>query len=96
MSIEVHATPNPNALKFVLAGQRFDRPRNFSAGQVAPVDDPLAARLLALDGVYNVFMVQDFVTVNKLPATGWEPLQVAVEAILRDYLAQSRAGTPGD
>ncbi len=89
MSIEVHATPNPNARKFVLAGQRFDPARNFSAGQAEPVEDPLAAQLLALEGVYNVFMAQDFVTVNKVPAAEWEPLQAAVEAILRDFLAQS-------
>lgn len=92
MSIEVHATPNPNARKFVLTGQRFTPSRNFSAGQDGPVDDPLAAQLLALNGVYNVFMAQDFVTVNKVPTTEWEPLQAAVEAILADFLAQSTAG----
>ena len=87
MSVAVHHTPNPNARKFVLAGKCFAVARNFSAP--GPVDDPLAARLLALAGVYNVFMAQDFVTVNKRPDVAWESLEVAVTAILREYVARS-------
>lgn len=86
VAIIVHPTPNPNARKFVLPGVRFAASRNFGAGQ--PVDEPLAARLLALDGVYNVLMAQDFVTVNKTPSTAWPPLENAVCSILNDYLAQ--------
>ena len=87
--IEVRQTPNPNARKFVLAGVRFDGSRNYALG--SEVDDPLAARLLALAGVYNVLLAQDFVTVNKLPDVAWPPLQVEVEAILSDYLSHRRA-----
>jgi hypothetical protein len=85
-SIEVRQTPNPNARKFVLAGVRFAGSRNYSIGDV--VDDPLAAQLLTLEGVYNVLLVQDFVTVNKVPAVEWPALQAAVENLLTEYLAQ--------
>lgn len=88
-AITVHPTPNPNARKFVLPGVRFAVSRNFSAGQA--VDDPLAASLLGLSGVYNVLMAQDFVTVNKTPQTEWPPLERAVQAILSDYLARHDA-----
>lgn len=84
--IEVRQTPNPNARKFVLAGVRFAGSRNYSLGDV--VDDPLAARLLTLEGVYNVLLVQDFVTVNKVPDVEWPALQVAIENCLADYLSQ--------
>jgi hypothetical protein len=87
VSVAVHRTPNPNARKFVLAQKRFAAPRNFSAP--GPADDPLAARLLALEGVYNVFMAQDFVTVNKRPDAAWEPLEAAVMAILSEVQARS-------
>src|SRR6476469_8044498 len=84
--IEVRQTPNPNARKFVLVGMRFEGSHNYSLGDA--VDHPLAAYLLTLDGVYNVFMAQDFITVNKFPAYQWAPLQVAVEQFLIDYLSQ--------
>ena len=83
--IEMRQTPNPNARKFVLAGVRFDGSRNYALG--SEVDDPLAAQLLALAGVYNVLLAQDFVTVNKLPDVAWPPLQREVEAILSEYLS---------
>jgi hypothetical protein len=82
--IEVRQTPNPNARKFVLAGVRFAGSRNYSLG--GEIDDPLAARLLALEGVYNVLLAQDFVTVNKLPHVEWPPLQSAVENVLAGYI----------
>lgn len=80
-------TPNPNARKFILSGMRFEGSRNFSLGQEA--DHPLAAQLLSLDGVYNVLLAQDFVTVNKLPHVEWTPLQAAVEQLLVDYLSHN-------
>jgi hypothetical protein len=91
--IEVRQTPNPNARKFVLAGVRFVGSRNFSLGD--DVDHPLAQRLLALDGVYNVLLAQDFVTVNKVPHAEWPPLQSAVEEYLSDYLSQTATNNAG-
>jgi hypothetical protein len=86
MTIRVQATPNPNALKFVLDRAVFPRPQSFPSAQVASGHAP-AEQIFALAGVYNVFMVQDFVTVNKLPDVPWEPLAASVQAILADYLA---------
>jgi hypothetical protein len=86
-AIEMRQTPNPNARKFVLAGTHFGASRNYALGNA--VDHPLAAQLLALDGVYNVLLTQDFVTVNKLPHFEWPPLQSAVETVLSDYLSQN-------
>ena len=91
--IEVRPTPNPNARKFVLAGIHFGASRNYALG--CAVDDPLAARLLTLDGVYNVLLAQDFVTVNKLPEVEWPPLQAVVTAILSDYLSRHATDQAG-
>jgi hypothetical protein len=85
MTIKIQATPNPNALKFILPEKRFPKPLNISSHEAA-ADHPLAAQLMALDGVYNVFMVQDFVTVNKRPDVSWEPLRGQAEAVILAYL----------
>ena len=84
MNIKIQATPNPNALKFILPEKHFPKPVNISSPEAA-AGHPLAAQLMALDGVYNVFMVQDFVTVNKLPDVPWEPLRDQAQALIEAY-----------
>jgi hypothetical protein len=104
MSIQIRPTPNPNARKFVLSRVRFTTSRNFTRGNFtegnftegnftggSTVDEPLAAQLLTLPGVYNVLLAQDFVTVNKTPETAWPPLEAAVVELLTAYEAQSGA-----
>ena len=78
-------TPNPNARKFVLGGMRFGASRNYTLGDV--VDEPLAAQLLKLAGVYNVMLAQDFVTVNKAPQVEWPALQAAIQQVLADFIS---------
>ena len=83
-SIVIQPTPNPNAHKFVLPHVRFARSQNF-AGVEDAAEDVLAARLMALEGVYNVFWAQDFVTLNKRPDVKWDALEAAACAILREH-----------
>ena len=85
MPIQVQPTPNPNAMKFVLGRPLFARPLSFPSPQAAAGHAP-AEEIFALQGVYNVFMVQDFVTVNKLPDIPWETLVPAVQAVLEGYI----------
>jgi hypothetical protein len=68
-------------MKFLLGRKAFGRPLSFASAEAAAGHE-LAKQIFALPGVYNVFMVQDFVTVNKLPDVPWEPLIAAVRAIL--------------
>ena len=85
MEIAVQPTPNPNAHKYVLPEKMFERPLNASSPEAAAAH-PLAASLFALDDVYNVFLAQDFVTVNKLPGASWETVDGAVLSVLAEYL----------
>lgn len=84
MSIIVQKTPNPNALKFILPEKQFDKPLNYSEEERAD-SHPLAAKLFALNSIYNVFMVQDFITVNKLPAVEWDPLESQIQQIISEH-----------
>ncbi len=84
MEIRVQPTPNPNAHKYVLPEKMFEQPLNASSPEAAAAH-PLAVRLFALDDVYNVLLAQDFVTVNKLPATSWETVDQAVLRVLTEY-----------
>lgn len=82
--IQLQATPNPNARKFVLPKKVFAQSSNFANAQAA-ASHPLAQQLFALPGVYNVFLAQDFVTINKLPDSPWEPLMTKAHTLIAAY-----------
>ena len=87
MSVQAKPTPNPNAMKFTLPARVFPRPLSFASRAEADAH-PLAAAIFALGGVYNVFMVQDFVTVNKLPDVDWTGLIAQLQPMLECFDAQ--------
>ncbi len=87
MDILIQSTPNPNALKYILPSPQFESPLSFPSAEAAAAH-PLAAQLFALGGIYNVFMVRDFVTVNKLPEVDWEPLRERVRKTVDAYFSQ--------
>jgi len=94
MPVHVQQTPNPNARKFVLPRKMFDRPLNISSAQEA-AHHPLAQQLFALAPVYNVFMVQDFVTVNKYPDAPWDGLEEEIVRIVAAYFEIDDDGMMG-
>lgn len=84
MEVTIQQTPNPNALKFIFPETIFEKPLSFPNAEKAQ-DHPLAAELFALGSIYNVFMVKDFVTVNKLPDVPWEEIQDKIQSIIKKY-----------
>ena len=89
MDVTPEATPNPNAVKFTL-----DRPSTegrgvtFRAG-TDPSASPLGARIFALDGVTNVFMTANFVSVTKDDEVGWAELVPAVIAEIEAHFEEA-------
>ncbi len=73
--IRTRETPNPNALQFVLNTQILEKgKRSYSSTDEAKGDD-LANALFEMDGVKNVYIMQNFVTVTKEERQGWNPLK---------------------
>jgi hypothetical protein len=81
--VHFQETPNPNALKCILDRPAADRPRSYFAAPEAAAD-PLAARLFAIDGVTNVLINADWVTVGKRPDAPWPRIRAAVQKVLRE------------
>jgi hypothetical protein len=86
-TVEFQQTPNPNAGKFVVGRQvtPVGTSRSYYDADEAATD-PVARSLMALPGVRSLFMVDDFITVTKTPATPWDVLVPEVTAILREKL----------
>ncbi|MFN8111105.1 MAG: NifU N-terminal domain-containing protein [Thermoleophilia bacterium] len=85
VEVTPEGTPNPNAVKFTLDRPATDR-RNetFRAGS-DPEDSPLGARIFALDGVTNVFITSNFVSVNKESDVPWDELLPQVVAAIEEH-----------
>jgi len=84
LQIRFQQTPNPNAGKFVLNRDVVSGDRSSSYSSVEEAEgDPLGVALMGLEGVTNVFMVEDFVTVTKTPELDWQELVPRVEETIR-------------
>lgn len=82
MPVDVEATPNPNALKFIV-GVDVGGPRTFVPATAT--DDSLATSLLALPGVASVFMSSDFVTLSKMPDGDWGEIAEPARLLLEEH-----------
>ncbi|MFO0834864.1 MAG: NifU N-terminal domain-containing protein [Phycisphaerales bacterium] len=80
--VEFQETPNPNAIKCVLDRAIAETPRSyFSKEQGA--SDPLASSLFAIEGVTNVLILGNFVTVSRAPGASWKTLKSGVERAMK-------------
>jgi hypothetical protein len=80
--LRTEATPNPNAMKFVLDRAVWTKPASFFNAESAR-DYSLAGQLFAVPGVVGVLMLNDFVTVNREPSAPWKAITAAVKRILQ-------------
>ena len=78
VQVDPQETPNPNAMKFSLSVTVAET-GSFSFNAVdTDIAHPIAAAVLAVDGVVSVFGVNDFITVSKSDDAGWDVLLPAV------------------
>ena len=72
--VDPQPTPNPNAMKFNVSVQvTSGKSESYSSKEQAE-SSPLARAIFALDGVTGVFMLNNFVTVNKSESASWNDL----------------------
>ena len=85
LEFRIEPTPNPNSMKVTLnrmVGE--DRGKTYSPANAA--DWPLAQRLFEITGVTSVFVLKDFVTVSKSPASTWDSILPEVERAIGQEL----------
>ena len=79
----VSPTPNPDALKFTL-DVKLPAMVNLSSADEATT--AFERQIMAVPGVANLFGVNDFVTVTRVPGTEWEPIIDAVHQAAKQHL----------
>lgn len=75
-------TPNPNAIKCVLDRPIAALPRAYRTPGEVPEHDAPARALFAVEGVTNLLLLRDFVTVGKAPGASWATIKRAVKRAL--------------
>jgi Fe-S cluster biogenesis protein NfuA len=96
MFIQTEATPNPATLKFLPGKVVLDMgTADFRAGDNAAAKSPLAAKLLAIDGVAGVFFGYDFITITKSGGADGKPEWIHMRpAILGTIMEHYVSGQP--
>ncbi|WP_062227067.1 NifU family protein [Aureimonas frigidaquae] len=96
MFIQTESTPNPQTLKFLPGRVVLDSgTAEFLDSEDAAARSPLAARLMAVDGVSGVFFGYDFITVTR-DETAWQHLKPAVLAgIMEHFMSGQPVMAPG-
>lgn len=96
--IQTETTPNPDALKF-LPNHRvlpeglstpfieYLNPRSTIA---PPHPSPLAAQLMAIDGVTSVFYGADFITVTKAADANWAHVRAEIFALITEAITSGQ------
>jgi Fe-S cluster biogenesis protein NfuA len=96
MFIQTEATPNPSTLKFLPGKVVLDMgTADFRSGDDAAAKSPLAAKLLAIDGVAGVFFGYDFITITKTGGPDGKPEWIHMRpAILGTIMEHYVSGQP--
>ena len=96
MFIQTEATPNPATLKFLPGKVVLEMgTADFRAGDDAAAKSPLAAKLLAIDGVAGVFFGYDFITITKSGGADGKPEWIHMRpAILGTIMEHYVSGQP--
>lgn len=91
MTVEIarfEPTPNPNAVKCILSAPMPEWTgtggMNFGSAQAAAAH-PLAQRLFDIEGVRNVYLMREWLTVNKHPEAEWRSLKPKIRDAVRRW-----------
>ncbi len=77
-------TPNPNAKKFTL-DRKLAAPMNLKTAEAA-AGNAFAEAVFRIEGVVQVFGVNDFVTVTRAPGADWSAIIEGVRAAAAEHL----------
>ena len=86
VEVNVSTTPNENAMKYTLNCNSIESGHKTYSNAEAAEDSPVAKALFAIDGVNQVFLMADFISVTKKSEANWNNLEASIlEAIKSSY-----------
>ena len=87
IAINTEFTPNPNSLKFNVSVPLCEHGPVQFASAAESQKSPLAAKLFEIDGIKEVMIGPNFVTVTRRDdISSWSPLMLPISGTIREYL----------
>ena len=83
VEVTVSTTPNEHAMKYTLNCNAIESGYKTFKNAQESEGCPVAKALFAIDGVEQVFLMADFVTVNKKADAKWSDMESAVLAAIQ-------------
>ena len=89
ITVRAEYTPNPNSLKFICSETIYPYSNSLSYNskdEALAIENPIAQRLFNVDGVVKVFMMGNFVTVDKTDAINWKDVHLEIKDVIKEEL----------
>ena len=84
MFIQTQKTPNPNSLKFI-TGKVVSSIGPVEVSKKEMIDNNLLRNIFSVKGVENIFLAEDFLSINKQDQIDWEDIKHIILALLNEY-----------
>ncbi len=88
--IYTESTPNPNTLKFVTNKALLLNDAVEFQNIEETTEAPLAKALFGFDGVSNVFITNNFVTITKTDEHIWHEMMIPIKDFLKKYIDEGQ------
>ena len=89
MFVQTEVTPNPNSLKF-LPGKKVSNSGPYEINNKDEIKNELVKNILSVKGVENIFLGQDFISVNKNDHTKWDDIKHIVISLINDFYSDGK------
>ena len=81
----IGATPNPNSIRVGLSEPMFPVAKTYRTAAETE-GNALAGDLIAIAGVVQIFMLNNFISINKDPGVDWAKIEPTVAQVLMKHL----------
>ncbi len=89
ISVRAEYTPNPNSLKFIVSEALYPYSGSLTyqnQDEAVNVANNLAAKLFDVNGVTKIFIMSNFVTVDKIEDVNWKDIHLEIKDIIKSQL----------
>jgi NFU1 iron-sulfur cluster scaffold homolog, mitochondrial len=87
MFVQTEVTPNPNSLKF-LPGKKVSKSGPYEITKKDGSNNDLVRNILSINGVEEVFLGLDFISVNKSNSNKWDDIKHIVISFINDFYSE--------
>ena len=87
MFVQTQKTPNPNSLKF-LPGKKVSMSGPYEITKKEDSSNKLVRNILSINGVTQIFLAEDYLSVNKDEKTEWNDLKHIIISFINDHYSK--------